>query len=199
MQTQKNKNLKNTISILLIGTKIALVIIYLMVAVCFIGLIFGIVINKDFLVFNIEDIGGMLQTRISDSVQVSFPLTGGTVSIKSIAWSGGLLGFVYSLFLMTVLTKFKSILNELKNDRPFGEKSYLSLRMISYLFMGATVVIPIFEFIFFSQLILPITSPQIDLTFGLNLNYLYVGLILYVLAKVFEYGAFLQTSYDETV
>jgi hypothetical protein len=197
--TQNNKSFKNTISILLLGTNIIMVISYIMITVSLLALIFGIIISKNFQSFSIEDVGGYIQTNISQSVKITFPLQGGEISLKQLSWTGGLLGLVYSSFLFLIIRKFKGILLELKLNRPFGEKSYLSLRVISYIFMAATIIIPIFEFIFFTQLINAVTFPEIDITFSLNLNYLWIGLILYVLAKVFEYGAFLQTSYDETV
>lgn len=199
MQTQTNKNYKTMVQLLHLGVNIIWIFSITLFVIGVSALIFGLIISHDFLSFSVDNFAGYLQTNISQSVQLSFPIEGGDVTLKTLAWSGGLTLMAYSALSIVVTYYFKKIMDQLLKGHPFNEICYRALRINGFIFMAATVFIPIFEFIFFSQMVNVITTPEINLNFSLNLNYLWIGMILYILAKIFEYGNTLQTSYDETV
>ena len=103
MQTQTNKNYKTMVQILHLGVSIIWIFSIILFVIGVSALIFGLIISHDFLSFSVDNFAGYLQTNISQSVQLSFPVEGGDVTLKTLAWSGGLMLMAYSALSIVVM------------------------------------------------------------------------------------------------
>ncbi|MFW5838859.1 MAG: DUF2975 domain-containing protein [Bacillota bacterium] len=119
--------------------------------------------------------------------------------LKQVLVFGGLAGMVTMAFLVYVLHNLDLVLNNVKAQQPFVHNNAVRLFNLAYSFMIASIILPIFQFILRYQIMIENPSIDINAEYTIYTGYLFVGLLLYILAHIFAYGSHLQTSYDETV
>ncbi len=119
--------------------------------------------------------------------------------LKQVLVFGGLAGMVTMAFLIYVLHNLDLVLDNVKAQQPFVQKNAIRLFNLAYSFMIASIVLPLFQFLLRYQIMIENPSIDINAEYTIYTGYLFVGLLLYILAHIFAYGSHLQTSYDETV
>jgi hypothetical protein len=142
---------------------------------------------------------GTIKLEIGDAIKyiISEPIDGGNVKfITLIAIVVGLVHIIFSLLLFYAVYK---ILAEVKNNNPFAKANVKHLYFIAFTFLAGSVLIPTFNFILGMFTIKKLNIININSEFSLNLDYIFIGLLILILANIFNYGAYLQNEYNETV
>lgn len=160
--------------------------------------IVGLYIPEDFMTFKFSSLtlhrylDFQLEAYLSENILIK------EVTLSSIFLAGGLFAVVGSIFFVGFFVLLNRIFIQVEAERPFSQEVIGSMRLIAFGFMAAGVVIPIFEYLFLYSL-----ASQIDdalhVTYNLNLGYVMIGALVYIIMRIFEYGAYLQNQYDETV
>ncbi len=159
----------------------------------------GIFLPSDFMVFDLAEVSVQFSAYITDNIRLSANDFEGFVSLKTILVFAGLFGAIGLAFVVYVTHQLEHVLKDIKATIPFSDDNVKRITLTSYAFIIASVLLPLLNVLFFHQITRNITQPEFQMDFSFNAGYLFAGLILYLLAKVFAYGGFLQHSYDETV
>ena len=102
--------------------------------------------------------------------------------------------FVVSWILLMLITSFASLIffNLFKAESPFSEKNIRNIRRIAVLLILLSI--------------LPITVQKIvamcfgiEISFSINLIYIFVGITFYCLSFIFKHGEIIQEKNDETI
>ena len=159
----------------------------------------GIFIPDDFLTFNLSELTIHQYFDLQLEAYLSEDILNSDITLTSLMVSGGLRAFVGSAFLAALFYLMKRIMVQVETARPFSETVTDSLRWIAYGFIGAGVILPVFDFLFMRSIVNQIDHAFLDASYNLNIGYMFIGALIYILMRIFEYGVFLQTQYDETV
>lgn len=116
------------------------------------------------------------------------------LSSMSVDLTNLIMNTVLAVCLISVLLIAASFFNQISRDKsPFDQTQIRKLKVIARIVLLLALIKPLFY-----AILLSILSGQLFVYY--NLGFLFVtGLILTVMVGVFQYGADLQKSYDETV
>lgn len=159
----------------------------------------GLFIPDDFLTFNLSELTIHQYFDLQLEAYLSEEILNSDITLTSLMVSGGLRAFFGSLFLVGLFYLVKRIMIQVEAARPFSEVVTDSLKWIAYGFIAAGVILPVFDFLFMRSIVMQIDHEFLNATYNLNLGYVFIGALFYILMRIFEYGVFLQTQYDETV
>jgi Ca2+/Na+ antiporter len=70
---------------------------------------------------------------------------------------------------------------------------------IAFIIIFGGVIIPLFQFLVGIFSINKIGIAGLDINFGINLTMILIGLLILILASIFQYGAYLQNENDQTI
>ncbi|MFW6298519.1 MAG: hypothetical protein ACOC14_02450 [Bacillota bacterium] len=166
--------------------------------VALIAFIVGLYIPKDFMTFKFSALtlhrylDFQLEAYLSENILIK------EVTLSSILLAGGLFAVVGSLFSIGLFVLLNRIFIQVEAARPFSQEVIGSMRLIAFGFMVAGVVIPIFEYLFLYSLVSQIDD-ALHASYNLDLGFIMIGALVYIIMRIFEYGAYLQNQYDETV
>ena len=121
-----------------------------------------------------------------------------SLSLKTLFMVSALLIAVYGVFGYYILHLIHHMIKKTRDHKPFDESVIKHMFRLGYTLMISGVVIPIIDFI----LVMIIgVAYQLNLTveFNLQMNLILTGVLVYILANIFEYGAHLQSEVDLTV
>lgn len=159
----------------------------------------GLIISDDFLTFNLSELTVHQYFDLQLEAYLSEDILDSDITLTSIMVSGGLRAFVGSMFLAGLFYLVKRIMIQVEAARPFSPAVADSLRWIAYGFIAAGIVLPVFDFLFMRSIVEQVDHEYLNASYSLNLGFVFIGALFYILMRIFEYGVFLQTQYDETV
>lgn len=94
------------------------------------------------------------------------------------------------------IKQVKNILKSIKDINPFTMNNVKSLKNLALSIMIYSVVLDMLTSILFSAFVTKIFL--LNLT-NLHLNGLFIGLLIFVIADIFQYGVFLENEFDTTL
>lgn len=159
----------------------------------------GMVISQDFLTFNLSELTIHQYFDLQLEAYLSDDILNSDITLKSILITGGLRAIAGSAFLVGLFYLLKRIMTSVENARPFASEVTSSLKWIALGFIIAGIVIPIFDYVFMRSIITQIDGGLLEANYNLGVGYFLIGALLYILMRIFEYGRYLQTEFDETV
>jgi hypothetical protein len=66
-------------------------------------------------------------------------------------------------------------------------------------FLIASVVLSILNSVFFTVVMNQLEIAEMNVNYTINTTYLFMGILIFILAYVFDYGSYLQEEYDHTI
>ncbi|TVP94935.1 MAG: DUF2975 domain-containing protein [Acholeplasmatales bacterium] len=171
-----------------------------MVVLGFIGLIALVVpfVPKRLLTFDLSGVE-MLPIELMN-VQINIPNTvfGDEIMIKWSVFSVLIAAGFLVAFAVVILHLLGKILDDVGIKQPFSEANVQRLFQMAVVFMAAGVVLPGIMFVAAWQVV---RALAIDATFNysLQVEWIFMGLLIYLLASIFQYGKQLQDEVDQTV
>ncbi len=104
------------------------------------------------------------------------------------------------MFMLVVgLKHMRLILKSVKEGNPFCEANVKSLSIIGLDLILAAFVVSLAENVLFNHLLNLLSIRNITMNYSANVPYLLAGILVILLAGIFNYGRFLKSEYDATV
>lgn len=126
-------------------------------------------------------------------------LISGIINVKSTLILLSLLILVNLSFIIYLLVFLRNIVKDVKENIPFNINNTKRLKFIGYGYLVSSLLLPVCSNIFFNHLLAQISITGAFTYLSLNFQALFMGVIILILATVFEYGTHLQEDYDLTV
>lgn len=192
----KFNNVIKAVSIIL---RLSVIFLYVLLGFLFIAAVIFAFLPKDILDFDLAN----LENLNVQFTNIMYILRDGSfIGIINLKWLLVLLFFTISvnvLFIQLILLKLRKIVSDVKEENPFSVKNIHRLKFISIAYFVSSFVLPTVNGWLFT--VGANTFKIFDATFNFSLNFsaIFMGVILLILAYVFDYGASLQEDYDLTV
>lgn len=123
----------------------------------------------------------------------------GTLNIKSFVQIFLLFAIPMAVMLVVGLRHMRMILKNVKDGNPFCEANVRSLSVIGFDLIVAAFVVNFAELILLNHLLDLIAIKSVHMNYSANVPYLLAGILVLILAGIFNYGRFLKSEYDATV
>ena len=123
----------------------------------------------------------------------------GVVNVK---WFVNLLliaGVVNASFFLYLLMMLRNVLGNVKEKQPFSDQNILSLKRMGLAYLLAGVILPAINTWLLWVIVKLVDLSSAGVNYSLNLQLIFMGIVIVILAYVFEYGAYLQEEHDATV
>ncbi len=120
-------------------------------------------------------------------------------SLKPLFMSGFFIVTIYLAFAYAMVDLIGRVVAKTKDKTPFDAIAIKSLFRLAYVLMISGIILPIFDFIVLSMINNAYTELNLHIEFSFQLGFVFTGVLIYILANIFEYGAYLQSEVDATV
>jgi hypothetical protein len=107
--------------------------------------------------------------------------------------------FVSAALVSLILFRVKRILKSVVADHPFEKSNSTNLTAIAITLIVGSVIIPVLEGNIFSAIIDALKISNIHYSSSLDCTLLFTGILILILAGVFQYGNYLQEEVDSTL
>lgn len=114
---------------------------------------------------------------------------------QSITIMAALLSAGLAVFLRQLYTLLKTI----EGDTPFTAENTRRLKIMGFILLIYAFLAPGAGVLVASSMTHAFTAENISVVYSVNINLLFSGFVLLILAGVFRYGSFLQSEYDTTL
>jgi hypothetical protein len=143
---------------------------------------------------------GSLQTSIGVTMVVKFDLQSlGVIIIKPFLQAMFMWISFVSLMGSVLLYELKRILKNVVADNPFEKGNSKNLTVIAITLLVGSLILPIFEGRIAMAVIDVLKISNFNVNFMIDWNLLMAGILILILAGVFQYGNYLQEEVDSTL
>jgi hypothetical protein len=143
---------------------------------------------------------GSLQTSIGGTMVVKFDLQSlGVIIIKPFLQAMFMWISFVSLMVSVLLYELKRILKTVVADNPFEKSNSKNLTVIALTLLVGSLILPIFEGRIAMAVIDVLKISNFNVNFMIDWNLLMAGILILILAGVFQYGNYLQEEVDSTL
>ena len=104
-----------------------------------------------------------------------------------------------SLMVSVLLYELKRILKTVVADNPFEKGNSKNLTVIAFTLLAGSLILPIFEGRIAMAVIDVLKISNFNVNFMIDWNLLMAGILILILAGVFQYGNYLQEEVDSTL
>lgn len=130
-----------------------------------------------------------------------------TISAKNIdeldlnpLYSSFLLGIAMLLLLITIVLKqLKGILKNVIHNLPFAQENAKGILNIGYSVIAGSLLGPFSRAYLINKIVAVFDFQNIKAVYTLNIEALFIGILLILLSAIFHYGAYLQEEHDTTL
>jgi len=133
-------------------------------------------------------------------MNVEFEVPNELIAIEaSVKWVMifGLIAAVIGLaFIGFVFYSLRSILKDVRAEKPFSDDNVSNLYNLSLAFLLGSVIIPAAFFFVGWRFIEVFSIEEATVNYMIDLNWLFIGLLLGVLTGIFHYGSYLSKQVD---
>jgi len=146
------------------------------------------------------DMSGSLSATFGGSMVFKFdPQTLGEIKIKSFLQAFFIWVSISALITSIILFKLQHILKSVVADHPFEKGNSRNLTAIAITLMAGSLIVPILEGRIFSAIVDALKISNINSSYSVDGTLLFTGIIILILAGVFQYGNYLQEEVDSTL
>ena len=173
--------------------------LYVLIGIVSIGFVVALVLPKGLLDFDFNNLEHINVQIMNVMYEIDESLFTGVINVKWLLVTLGFMGLVNLGFLQFVMIYIRNILNETIEVGPFSQNNVLRLKYIGYGYLIASVALPLVGNVFFWQFIHQLDLFDATINMSVNLQAVFMGVIILILASIFDYGAYLQEDHDMTV
>jgi Protein of unknown function (DUF2975) len=106
---------------------------------------------------------------------------------------------VAALMMSIILFELKRILKSVVKDNPFEKGNSKNLTVIAIALVAGSFIMPLLEGRIVSAIIRVLQISNINFSYSMDCTLLFTGIIILILAGVFQYGNYLQEEVDSTL
>lgn len=123
----------------------------------------------------------------------------GIVNVKSIVVLG-LFALIANIgFYQYVQVLLKKTMKQISENQPFTQTNVKYLQWMGIGYLVAAVVLPVVNSLFFTRVINLLELFELGVSLSPNLQAVFMGIIILIVAYIFDYGSYLQEEHDMTV
>lgn len=179
--------------------KFSVIAIFVLLGILTLGFITTLFIPSGLYDFDLANLEQMsVQVFGLDYDLTALGLTG-VVNIKRVVIAGIFALLINLGFYQFVQVLLKKVMSNIRNQHPFNPTNVTYLKYMGIGFLVASLLLPIFNSVFFVQVMNTLDLFDVDVNASLNFQSLYMGVIILILAYIFDYGSYLQEEHDMTV
>jgi hypothetical protein len=182
-----------------IVTKILNVILYIALAVIAALFIAVIFINQRHFNFDLSMLDNINVSINNILYELSGDTLSGIVNVKTILLVGAGVAFINLGFVQYIILTVRKLVTNIKDDQPFDQQNTILLKNLAIGFLIASVVLSILNSVFFTVVMNQLEIAEMNVNYTINTTYLFMGILIFILAYVFDYGSYLQEEYDHTI
>jgi hypothetical protein len=104
-----------------------------------------------------------------------------------------------ALMVSVILFEVKGILNTVIADNPFEKANSKKLTVIALVLVVESVIVPFLEERIMKTIIQMLQINNMNVSYAIDGNLLFTGILILILAGVFQYGNYLQEEVDSTL
>jgi hypothetical protein len=142
---------------------------------------------------------GYLNTTFGQTMFKFIPPTNGEIMLKPFLQALFMWISFSALMVSVVLFEVKRILKTVITDNPFENGNSENLTVIALTLIVGSFVTPILEMRIASTVIQMLQINNMNATYSVDGNLLFTGVLILILAGVFQYGNYLQEEVDSTL
>jgi hypothetical protein len=161
------------------------------------GIIILLVPAKDMVVS--VNMSGYLNATFGNTMFKFIPPTNGQIMIKPFLQTLFMYISFGALMVSVILFEVKGILNTVIADNPFEKGNSKKLTVIALVLVVESVIVPFLEERIVKTIIQTLQINNINVSYAIDGNLLFTGILILILAGVFQYGNYLQEEVDSTL
>jgi hypothetical protein len=161
------------------------------------GIFISLVPGKDMVVS--ANVSGSLQATFGETMFKFDPQTTGDILIKPFLQALFMYISFGALMVSVVLFEVKRILKTVVGDNPFEKGNSKNLVVISLALIVGSFIVPILEGRIAAAIIQTLKISNINISYSMDGTLLFTGILILILAGVFQYGNYLQEEVDSTL
>jgi protein-S-isoprenylcysteine O-methyltransferase Ste14 len=146
------------------------------------------------------NMSGSLSATLGGNMLFKFdPTTTGNIMIKPFLQALFMYISFGALMVSVILFEVKRILKTVVEDNPFKSGNSKNVTVIALVLMAGSFLVPVFEGRIVTAIIETLKISNINISYSLDGNLLFTGILILILAGVFQYGNYLQEEVDSTL
>jgi hypothetical protein len=161
------------------------------------SIVISLVPAKDMVVS--VNMSGYLNATFGNTMFKFIPPTNGQIMIKSFLQTLFMYIAFGALMVSVILFEVKGILNTVIADNPFEKGNSVKLTVIALVLVLESVIAPFLEERIVKTIIQMLQINNINVSYAMDGNLLFTGILILILAGVFQYGNYLQEEVDSTL
>jgi len=202
VEDMKTKFDKKNFDLLLKGTMVLTKIVQIISIIGLVALVLvaigALIIPSDLYIIDLANVS-KFNLNIG-SLDLNMPIASmqGTLNIRYLLVFASVTLMVYMASALYLFVKIEVFLGYVKEGKPFADENIHLMYHIGKVLVVLSFLLPLATYPFAWRIahVLPLDiSVNIEIEFGL----LMIGLVVLLLASIFNYGAYLQDEYDQTV
>ncbi len=140
-----------------------------------------------------------LDVRVSNIVNAVDPnLFNQVVNIKRLVVTGLIGAILNTSFVTFILIQLSKLLGNVKEE-PFNLQNSLILKNLGIGYFIASIVLKTYQSVVSNAAFQTVGIDQHGTAFGINFQYVFMGVLILILSYVFSYGSYLQEEHDATL
>lgn len=173
--------------------------LYVLIGILTVGFLVFLFLPKgllDYDISNLENINVLYANIYYEISGESF------VGIYNVKWLLTLLffaGIANLAFYQYIQIQLRNVISNVKQKEPFSINNVNYLKYMAYAFLISSLVLPIVNGWLFTTAVNTFEIYEATINFSLNMQSLFMGILVLILAYVFDYGSYLQEEHDMTV
>ena len=194
------KKFESVIKVVYRFLRISVVALYVLLGLLFLTSVVLPFVSKGVFDFNLANLDNIdIQTgSILYEVRGIVTLTG-IVNVKWLVSLAFVVLTVNLVFFQFVLIQLKQIITDVYHKIPFSDKKIKRLKYMGIAYLVSSVVLPMVNGSLFAMVANTFNIFEATINFSMDFQSAFIGIIILILAYVFEYGATLQEDIDLTV
>ena len=145
------------------------------------------------------NMSGYLNTTFGQTMFRFIPPTNGELMIKSFLQALFMYISLAALMVAVIVFEVKGILKTVVADNPFEKGNSRNLTVIALTLIVGSVIVPILQWQIAATIIQMLHINNMNATYSVDGNLLFTGILILILAGVFQYGNYLQEEVDSTL
>lgn len=194
------KKFMNLLQITAVVIKIIIIFIVTIIGFLTLGFLVTVFLPASLLTIDLNAlVDGLTIDMMGIAVTIPGDLFQDEVSLKGTVLTTLTVATIYMVFFVLLIHLLYGLLMDAKKQTPFSPANIKRLFTMSYVLMIGGIVLPIFLTIVGWVFISASGFEGASVDYSLHAQYIMTGVLIFILAKLFEYGAYLQDEVDMTV
>ena len=197
-QTYNKEKFSKFIHVVQIIVKVLKIILFIILGILGIAFIISAIIPQSRFEVDLSRFEN-LNVRISSIVNAVDPdLFDQVVNIKRFIVTGLIGAILNTTFVTFILIQLSKLLGNVKEE-PFNLQNSLILKSLGIGYFVASIVLKTYQSVVSNAAFQTVGIDQHGTAIGINLQYVFMGVLILILSYIFSYGSYLQEEHDATL